>query len=438
MKTFLATIIAVFTGLVAILFLLPGPAGPAHGGPVAFTDARVFDGQRVIDSATLVLADGRVAALGRDVDIPERARVISAAGRTVLPGLIDAHVHAFGDARRDALRMGVTTLLDMFTDPTGLSLSRQQRRSLTPKRQADLFSAGFLATAEGGHGTQYGLPVPIPRSPADADRWVAERLEEGSDYIKIVIEDGSGWGRSLPTLDEPMVRALVTAAHARDVLAVAHVSTRSGARMAVEAGVDGLVHVFADRPVDDDFLELANEAGIFVTPTAAVLAASHGQPLPAWLLEAEAVGERVNRAQRQMLEQEFPGASMRASRWPVVLDNIARLHAAGVPILAGSDAGNPGTAHGPSLHHELKLLVDAGLSPLEALEAATSRPTAVFDLGQRGCLQVGCRADLVVVEGNPLEDIRHSVRISSVWKNGHRLPTAAGADGGRREATMPP
>lgn len=413
----LAGILAVVFAAIAVLLLLPGPAD-GERGLTAITDVRLFDGERVIDGATLLIADGRVTAAGADVSVPDDARVIDGAGRTVLPGLIDAHVHAYGNARADALRMGVTTMLDMFRAPADQSLVIRQRESLGPTRQADLFSAGYLATAEGGHGTQYGLPVPIPESPSTADEWVQQRLEEGSDYIKIIVEDGSGWGRPLPTLDAEMVRALVEAAHAQGVLAVAHVSTQSSARLAVEAGVDGLVHLFADQPVDEDFIELALEAGIWITPTTPVLAASHGQAVPEWLTEGEHADARMTQQQLTMLSQAFPGSQMRRARWPVIVDNIARLHAAGVPLLAGSDAGNPGTAHGPSLHHELAMLVEAGLTPLDALRSATSIPARAFGLEGRGCLKPGCRADLLLIDGNPLEAIRHTIRIDSVWKNG--------------------
>jgi imidazolonepropionase-like amidohydrolase len=413
-------ILAIVLAAIVTLLLLPGPVDGKRGMTV-ITGVRVFDGERMIDEATLLISDGRIAEVGPQVTIPDDAKVVEGRGRTVLPGLIDAHVHAYGNARADALRMGVTTLLDMFRSPTDQTLMIKQRETLQPTDRADLFSAGFLATAEGGHGTQYGLPVPVPESPGTADEWVRERIEEGSDYIKIIIEDGASWGRPLPTLDRPMVEALVDAAHANGMLAVAHVSTQSAAKMAVQAGVDGLVHLFADQPVDEEFIEMARETGIWIVPTTPVLAASHGQPVPDWLTGGDHAGERITAQQQTMLAQSFPGSGMRSARWPVVFDNIRRLHEAGVPLLAGSDAGNPGTAHGPSLHHELALLVEAGLTPGEALRSATSVPARHFGLDGRGCLQAGCRADLVVIDGHPLEDIRHTVRIEAVWKNGHPL-----------------
>jgi hypothetical protein len=116
------------------------------------------------------------------------------------------------------------------------------------------------------------------------------------------------------------------------------------------------------------------------------------------------------------------------------IESVRRLHAAGVDILAGSDAPNPGTAHGASLHHELELLVRAGLSPTEALAAATSLPARRFALPERGRIAAGMRADLVLVEGNPLDDITATRAIDTVWKNGHAVERAVAAAATQAEA----
>jgi imidazolonepropionase-like amidohydrolase len=101
------------------------------------------------------------------------------------------------------------------------------------------------------------------------------------------------------------------------------------------------------------------------------------------------------------------------------VESTRRLHAAGVPILAGTDAPNPGTAHGPSIHGEMALLVRAGMTPLEALRSATSRPADAFGLADRGRVRPGSRADLVLVDGDPARDITATRRISRIWKNGY-------------------
>ena len=388
----------------------------------AIVNVRVFDGESVLESANVLFSDGRISEVGRGIGVPDRASVVDGRGKTLLPGLVDSHVHAIGTARADAVDFGVTTLLDMFSMTVNLGQVHDQRQGLAPTARADVFTAGYLATAAGGHGTQYGVPVPTLSSPAEADDWVAARLEEGSDFIKIVIEDGSAFGGSLPTLSRETVEALVESAHQRNTLAVAHVSTYDDAMTAIEAGVDGLVHLFADRQVDTAFIEAAVESGIFVVPTATVMASVYDGPGTEWLRNHEILAGRLGAMQRQSLAQSFPGSESRASMWANVKFNIGALHEAGIPILAGTDAPNPGTAQGVSIHAELALLVESGLGPVDALRSATSNPTRLFGLGDRGCIRSGCRADLVLIDGNPLEAIEASARVESIWKNGYRVP----------------
>ncbi len=407
------------TALLITVLLLPQPVIRANQSELVLTNVRIFDGFDVHESATLVVRDGLVHSLESGPVADSSVEVIDASGKTLIPGLIDAHVHAYGPALSISPMFGVTTLLDMFRPPLDQTAMIAARQSLSGTDKADLFSAGYLATASGGHGTQYGIQVPTLSGPDPAGDWVAERLADGSDYIKIVIEDGSTWSSALPTLDESTVRALVDAAHNHGLLAVAHVSTLANARVAINAGVDGLVHLFTDEPVDAEFVELAREAGIFIIPTATVLASVLGHSGADWLTSDSGFGDQLTAMQRQTLLQRFPGSDARGNAWPGVLASIAVLHAGGIPILAGSDAPNPGTAFGASLHHELKLLVDAGLSPVEALKAASSVTAGAFELTGRGCLQAGCRADFVLIDGDPTADITAATRIAGVWKNGH-------------------
>ena len=434
-------VLGVVAALMAALLLLPTPERSAVPPPesepaetrsdaVALVGVRLFDGRDVIDDATVVLDDGVVQAAGAGVTVPEGASPIDATGKTALPGLIDAHVHSFGNAQADALRFGVTTLLDMFRAPDDFDAQHAARASTAPTTRADLFSAGYLATVAGGHGTQYGIDVPIPNGPGDAQAWVDARLAEGSDWIKIVVEGGRAWGGEMPTLDDATMRALVEAAHARGVLAVAHVSTRSDADRAVAAGVDGLVHLFIDEPLDAATAADWAERGLFVIPTLPVLASALGQDGPNRLDGFDGLAERLSSEQRRSLGAVFPNAAQRPSRWSGVAASIPILHAAGVPLLAGSDAPNPGTAHGISLIDAVIRLHEAGLPPIDALRAATSVPAGIFPIGdgvgRRGCLQPGCRADLLLVDGNPLADPAALLAIERVWKNG--APVALAID----------
>lgn len=389
----------------------------AVSGSFIVAGARVFDGERDLGVIDVVVRDGRIAAVGagaaEDLDLPR----LDGTGRTLLPGLIDAHVHAWGEARRDMARFGVTTGFDMHGDAGHLPEFKAEREGLENTKEADLWAAGFAVTAPGGHGTQFGLAVPTVDADTDIDAFVAARIAEGADYIKLIIEDLGAYGdvQRLPTLGDVQVGALVEATHARGRMAVAHVSTLASARMAVAAGVDGLVHVFGDAPIDEALLATIRERGVFVVPTLIVAVGMVSDDEPNALAEDPSIKPWLDVEQLTSLQSRFDVS--RPAQQENVIESVRRLHAAGVPILAGSDAPNPGTAHGASLHAELALLVRAGLSPAEALATATSIPARIFHVPERGHIAPGMRADLVLVEGNPLDDISATRRIVKVWKN---------------------
>lgn len=404
------------------------PAAAENGVRIVCT--RVFDGDKTIAQANVTLVGGRIAKMVPGCDSARGNATIDGRGKTLLPGLIDAHVHSWGDARRDALRFGVTTELDQFSDWHALAEARKQRASLAKTGQADLWSSGTLVTAPGGHGTEYGMPIPTLTKPQDAQAFVDARLKENSDWIKIVRDDFTAYDPKvhLPTLSADMVKAIIAAAHARHKIAVIHIIKRQDAREAIADGVDGLAHIFADVPADSAIVQLALRKKIFVIPTLTVTStiagAAHGERLRA----DPALAPMLSSDQKDMLGRAFPGA-----KHPHFLSNaltsVGMLHAAGVPILAGTDAGNPGTAHGASIHEELALLVQAGLTPTQALNAATEAPARAFGLADRGRIAPGLRADLLLVNGDPTHDILATRKIAVVWKNGYaverKLPVAS-------------
>ncbi|HEY4590364.1 MAG TPA: amidohydrolase, partial [Thermoanaerobaculia bacterium] len=246
---------------------------------VAITHVRIFDGTRVIPNGTVILRDGKIAAVGEHLASPGNVQeTIDGTGQTLLPGFIDGHTHAWGDVLERALVFGVTTELDMFTTPQFAKQMREEQAKTGAPGRADLYSAGYLATAPGGHGTEYGLPVPTLTKPEEAQAWVDARVAEGSDYIKIILEDGSPYGRKIPTLDRPTLAAVVQAAHKDAKLAVVHVSTEDAAKEAIEAGADGLVHIFADQAPEPGFAELVKKHKAFVTPTLTVVESTTGTP----------------------------------------------------------------------------------------------------------------------------------------------------------------
>ncbi|MBD8543171.1 CIA30 family protein [Oxalobacteraceae sp. CFBP 8761] len=391
----------------------------ALGAATLVQDVRVFDGKAVHERRSVLFDDARVVDADFRGPAPAGARIVKGAGRTLLPGLIDAHTHAFRQFDLPVL-FGVTTQIDMFT---AVPVMQDAKRSMAAGRhagQADLFSAGTLATAPGGHGTQFGVPIPTLSSPGEAQAFVDARIAEGSDFIKIVLEAGGHGTGKMHSLDIATATALIEAAHRRGKLAVVHVSTEHDARAALEAGADALVHLFLGAAPDptavDSLAKLAKRKNAFVIPTFSVMESMAGVRVDDLLGDAD-LAALVEREGATTLKARY-GQQVQPQLLAMPKAVTAALARAGVPILAGTDAGNAGTLYGISMHRELAALVEAGLTPTAALAAATSAPAAAFRLGRRGCIATGCKADLLLVEGDPTRDITATRRIVEVWKDG--------------------
>jgi imidazolonepropionase-like amidohydrolase len=391
----------------------------ALGAATLVQDVRVFDGKAVHERRSVLFDDARVVDADFRGSAPAGARIVQGAGRTLLPGLIDAHTHAFRQFDLPVL-FGVTTQIDMFT---AVPVMQDAKRSMAAGRhagQADLFSAGTLATAPGGHGTQFGVPIPTLSSPGEAQAFVDARIAEGSDFIKIVLEAGGHGAGAMNSLDIATATALIEAAHRRGKLAVVHVSTEKDARAALDAGADALVHLFMGAAPDatavDSLARLAKRKNAFVIPTFTVMESMAGVRGDDLLGDAD-LAALVEREGATTLKARY-GQQARPQLLAMPKAVTAALARAGVPILAGTDAGNAGTLYGISMHRELAALVEAGLTPTAALAAATSAPAAAFRLGRRGCIATGCKADLLLVEGDPTRDITATRRIVEVWKDG--------------------
>lgn len=387
-------------------------AAAASAAPTLVKDVRVFDGERVherrsvlFDKGVIVDADFRGAA-------PGNARVVEGAGRTLLPGLIDAHTHSYRHFELPVL-FGVTTQVDMFTEIGMMKKAKAEMAQGGNHRHADLFSAGTLVTSPNGHGTQFGIAIPTITKPEEAQAFVDARIAEGSDFIKVVVEGGHGF----KPLDLATAKAVIAAAHRRGKLAVVHIGNEQDARAMLEAGADGLVHLFPGGSADAEGLaRLARSKNAFVIPTFTVLesmAAYRGDDL----LAEPAFAALLDRGGQAPLKARY-GSAARPAMLVAPKAVTAAMLKAGVPVLAGTDAGNPGTQYGVSMHRELAALVEAGLSPAQALAAATSAPAKAFRLDRRGRIAKGYKADLLLVEGNPAADIRATRRILEVWKDG--------------------
>jgi imidazolonepropionase-like amidohydrolase len=402
-----------------------GAPPAAVDGSVLIRNVRVFDGERVVPKTSVLVTNGRIARVAPSVSAPSGTPVVDGTGKTLLPGLIDSHTHTWGTALRDDAALGVTTVLDMFTDPKTAAEFRTLDGTPAGRETADFRSAGILATAPKGHGTEYGMPIPTLTSPAEAQTWVDARIAEGSDYIKIVSDDGHTYGIKFPTIDKPTMKALVDAAHARHKLAVVHIGDLAGARDAIDAGADGLAHLFVDRAPDADFAKFVLGHKAFVVPTLSVLESIAYGDGGAQIAKDPKLAPYIRAENAENLQRGFPKRPGPTRDLAFALETVRQLHALGVPLLAGTDALNPGTAYGASMHRELELLVKAGLTPTEALRAATSVPARTFSLADRGRVAPGLRGDLVLVNGDPTADILATRDIVGVWKRGSQIDREA-------------
>jgi imidazolonepropionase-like amidohydrolase len=349
----------------------------------AVTNVRVFDGRQLLPLGTVVIEADRI---GLDAG---GATIIDGAGGVLLPGFIDAHVHLHDRHSLELLSgFGVTSALDMACGPPELVDSLRGATGLT-----DIRSAGTPAIAPGSaHSHIPGIGQRgLVTGPDVAAKFVADRVAEGSDYIKIIVSNPG------PSHDQATLDALAAAAREHAKLSVAHASSFESVAMAQRARVSVLTHVPLDKALDEDAAAWAAADGRILIPTLAMM---------------EGIVERATPLAAP------PGADYAAAQ-----QSVTAMYRAGVPILAGTDANaSPGVpaaiSHGRSLHHELELLVDAGLTTLDALRGATSRPARYFGLGDRGVIEPGRRADLVLIDSDPLHDITATRSIHRIWCGG--------------------
>jgi imidazolonepropionase-like amidohydrolase len=393
---------------------------------------RVFDGAQVISRTDVLIDDDSIAVYnGQHVDVE-----IDGSGKTLIPGLIDAHTHNVDGDLAQALTFGVTTELDMFCLPS--NLARQRRVAAERDDVADIRSSGVLATAPGGHPSQIMFADPSLKerygdavgafdtvsSAKEAESFVAKRVAEGIDYLKIVIDSGKASGMKLPVLEPDTVAALVRAGHAAGLKTIAHAVTVDDAHIALDAGIDGLGHAWADAsPEHSTSKRLAAKVAAkkaFVIGTLTYFEAITGGKDGIELVRDERIASRLPEEKRAAIDRDTSNIPIHPNAVPNAIHAVRMLHEAGVPVLAGTDANVYAPLHGASLHRELLMLTKAGLTAVQALTAATSVPAHHFGLEDRGRIAPGLRADLLLVDGDPTQDITATRSIVSVWRRGIR------------------
>ncbi len=402
------------THVFILLLACSAPGLQAQTRPLIFYNVDVFDGYRMLRSQTVTVRDGMIRDIGASAERPSTPGFIDGVGKTLLPGLIDAHCHiATEESLEQAAALGVTTELDMFSNPKQLIPLRKEVERGEHPNAADFRTAGTGASAPGGHPSELGgPPFPAFGPKDDAQAFVDARFAEGSDYLKIIYD------HTMPGLSFQQLRDLVAAAHKRNKLVAVHETVQKDGLEAIEAGADDLEHVFDDTPISPGFLKAAVASHIVVTPTLAIISAVGGRATGPELAKDPRFAPYLLGWAEGILNVHLPDKVVARHHYENAQAAVKALHNAGITILAGTDSPNPDTGYGASMHAEVLLLTECGLTPEEALHAATAAPAREFGLIDRGRIQEGRRADLLLVKGDPSKDIRATRDILGVWKAG--------------------
>jgi imidazolonepropionase-like amidohydrolase len=467
--------------LAGLLLCAVPPLAQTEQNDLVITGATLIDGTGAPPrkATTIIARRGRIIAVAADGEIrqPKAARVIDAAGKYVIPGLADMHVH-FGlgtplprraeetaEVLARCLYYGVTSILNLGASDA----STESIRTLRARRAAGTLQAPYIY-GTGGHLTVPGthpvftiMPARIrqraesilsetpPREPANlytlglgislvrtsdaARKAVRERASGGMDAVKITIESGPpSFGDNHPLMPVEMIRAIVDEAERHSLPVFAHVTSPHELALALDGGTAGVVHAVVDRPLPDAALARRMAAKRFTyVPTLTLFEGWARYPADLNALDDPFLRESLSdEAITALREPRFvdtirrradavagaPGADP-SRHVRDVLSNVGILHQQGVPMAVGTDTANPFVFPGYSVHRELELLVRAGLTPMKALQAGTRRAAEMLRADDAfGTIEAGKRADLLILDANPLDDIRNTRTLKVVVSEG--------------------
>jgi imidazolonepropionase-like amidohydrolase len=396
----------------------------SHSSVQAWIGARIIDGtsKPAIENATLIIRDGRIEAVGKKIKIPPGTERIDAIGKTIIPGLICAHCHVsdpvqFGYYLRD----GITTIFSLGGDKE--FALREQSAKAAPGTGPRLYVAGLIQDST-------AIPGAVAvKTPEEARKSVDELIRNKPDIVKVRVDDFLG---ARPKMSPEVYGAVIDEAHKNGFRTATHVVLLDDAKGLLRAGVDYIAHSVRDHEVDDEFIRLMKKRHVFYCPTLtreiSTFAYSETPAFfsdPFFLKEADpAEIAKMEDPKRKESVRNDAGARWYKEHMPVAMRNLKLLSDAGVTIAMGTDSGGgPGRFQGYFEHLELEYETKAGLTAMQALVSATSGAAQAIHISQQvGTLEKGKWADFIVLSANPLEDIRNTRAIDSVWIGGVRVP----------------
>jgi imidazolonepropionase-like amidohydrolase len=438
-------------GVVALLTTLSAqetPRLPNRGSVVLYENARLIpgDGEPAIERGALLVRDGRIARVGRagEIALPSGAARVDMAGKTIIPTLTNAHTHVgfqrgasysrddYGrvsilDDLNRALYFGVTAVASQGIDPGEAAPRIRAEQRAGTLGGARLFIGGRgIGFPNAGPGAASYRGIAYEVTTAERGRQaVREQAADKVDFIKIWVDDRNG---RAPRMTPDVSHAIIDEAHKRGLKVNAHVFYLSDVQDLVAAGVDGFAHLARDKELDDATVQAIVRRGTVVMPTLATAERATHTTIPpamaAWLDGAvrEALPQStLDRVKAAFTQRDAPTAAANRERYGILQRSVAKLARAGAKIVLGSDTGTQDNPFGVTDHRELEMLVEAGMTPMQTIVAATSTPAAYLKLTDQGSLGAGKRANFVVLDANPLDDISNTRRIAAVYVNGREI-----------------
>jgi len=432
--------------------------------PLAQAETTVLKNVTVIDGtgaaaqpgSAIVVTNGKIAWVGpvSGLKAPKDATVQDLSGKFVMPGIIDAHVHIglMHDVTQDEkyftpenvnadlkqyAAYGVTSVQVLGTDKDFVLDLRNQQRKSRPTISR-VFSAGQGAVIKGGYGGLVGVTNPIS-TPEEGRKLVDEQAAKGVDFIKLWVDDER---KTIPVKMPPAVSAaIIDEAHKKHLRAVAHVFYLEDAKELVREGINGFGHMVRDQPVDQELLDMMKAKGVWMVSATLSREMAYSLAIMPWLNDPfftrgvtpgtlDALRSNAREQAVVMGPTRFPGLPYEKKVFFDMdrtlfqaLENYQAMIKAGINTGMGTDSGPNGRFPGFNAHEEMQMEVMAGRTPMDAIKSATSDNARWLGDKTIGSIEAGKWADLVVLEKNPLDDIRNTETIAAVYIAGNSVPT---------------